>query len=87
MVVDRAEYRFDNRRVVIVMPVSSREAAQYDRVLIQPPKGGLKNPSVTLPDQVRAADRARLIGQPGDLKAETLARIDRSLRIVLGLQG
>ncbi len=85
MALDGARNWFDNRPVVIVTPVSSRAAIQYDQVLLQPPEGGLKNPSVTLPDQIRAVDRARLIGQLGDLKAETLARIDRSLRIVLGL--
>lgn len=71
--------------VVIVMPVTSRTTAEYDQVLIQPPEGGLNNPSVTLPDQIRAIDRARLVEHLGDLSPETLAKVDHSLRVVLGL--
>lgn len=71
--------------LVIVMPVTSRATAQYDQVLVRPPEGGLTNPSVTLPDQIRAIDRARLVEHAGDLSPETMARVDHSLRVVLGL--
>jgi len=69
--------------VVIVMPLTSRDAAEYDQVLVRPPEAGLTNPSVTLPDQLRAVDRARLVEHLGDLTPETLEKVDRSLRIVL----
>lgn len=69
--------------VVIVLPLTSCETAAYDQVLIQPSEGGLKNPSVTLPDQLRAIDRARLVEHLGDVAPQTLARIDQSLRVVL----
>lgn len=71
--------------VVIVMPVTSRETAEYDQVFIRPPEGGLGNPSVTLPDQIRAIDRARLVEHLGDLAPETMAKVDHSLRVVLGI--
>ena len=72
--------------VVLIMPLTSRDRAEYDQVLIQPPEGGLTQPSVTLPDQLRAVDRSRLVERIGDLKPETLAKVDRSLRMVLDLQ-
>ena len=60
--------------VVIVMRVTSRDRAEYDQVLIEPLEGGLKSRSVTLPDQLRAIDRARLVEHLGDLSPETPAR-------------
>jgi mRNA interferase MazF len=71
--------------VVIVMPLTSRDTAAYDQVLIQPPEGGLTNPSVTLPDQLRAVDRNRLVGRLGILTPATLKKVEDSLRIVLEL--
>jgi mRNA interferase MazF len=71
--------------VVIVMPLTSRDTAAYDQVLIQPPEGGLTNPSVTLPDQLRAVDRNRLVGRLGLLTPATLKKVEDSLRIVLEL--
>ena len=70
----------------MVVPLTSREKAEYDQVLILPPEGGLTNESVTLPDQMRAVDRLRLIRRLGELSSETLERLDRSLKIVLGLR-
>jgi mRNA interferase MazF len=71
--------------VVTVMPLTSHGAAEYDQVLIQPPEGGLSTLSVTLPDQMRAVDRRRLVKRLGRLRPQTLRKIDRSIRIVLGL--
>jgi mRNA interferase MazF len=71
--------------VVLVVPVTSRDKAEYDQVLIRAPEGGLPNNSVTLPDQLRAVDRARLVERLGQLAPATVEEIDRSLRLVLDL--
>jgi len=71
--------------LVSVMPLTSHGKPEYDQVLVQPPEGGLTNASVTVPDQVRAVDRRRLVRRLGKLKPETLHEIDRSLRIVFDL--
>lgn len=71
--------------VVIVMPLTSHDHAEYDQVLIHPPEGGLTQTSVTLPDQLRAVDRRRLVGRLGKLRAQTMSAVDRSLKIVLDL--
>jgi mRNA interferase MazF len=71
--------------VIVVMPLSSHDTAEYDQVLIMPPQGGLDATSVTLPDQIRAVDRRRLTKRLGRLEPGTIAAIDRSLRIVLDL--
>jgi mRNA interferase MazF len=71
--------------VVLVMPLTSSDTAEYDQVQIVPPEGGLTNPSVSLPDQLRAVDRTRLVKRLGRLRESTMAKIDRSLKIVLHL--
>ena len=73
----------ENNWVVIVMPLTSSSKAEYDQVVIKPPEGGLAKSSVTLPDQLRAVDRARLVQQLGSLSPKTLEKVDRSLRMVL----
>lgn len=71
--------------VVVIMPLTSHDRAEYDQVLIHPPEGGLIAPTVTLPDQLRAIDRRRLVQRLGKLKPETMLKINRSLKIVLDL--
>ena len=71
--------------VILVMPLTSRGKAEFDQVLINPPEGGVTNDSVTLPDQLRAVDRARLVAKLGELLPATMRLVDQSLRIVLDL--
>jgi mRNA interferase MazF len=71
--------------VVLVVPLTSHDEAEYDQVLIQPPEGGLSSPSVTLPDQLRAIDRSRLIKRMGQLYPDTVSELSATLRIVLDL--
>ena len=70
---------------VLIMPLTSRDKAEYDQVLIDPPNGGLSNRSVTLPDQIRAIDRQRLVTRLGSLTEATMQKVDHSLRVVLSL--
>ena len=71
--------------VVVVVPLTSHDTAEYDQVLIQPPEGGVASTSVTLPDQIRAVDRRRLVKRLGRVSDGTLQGLDRSLKIVLDL--
>lgn len=71
--------------VVIIVPLTSRGQAEYDQVLIAPPEGGLNSTSATLPDQIRAVDRRRLVKRLGCLEAETINRLDHSLKVVLDI--
>ena len=84
VIVTRNTYNRHNW-VVVVVPLTSHDKAEYDQVLITPPEGGLTQTSVTLPDQIRAVDRQRLVNRLGTLTDSTMRQIDRSLRIVLDL--
>jgi mRNA interferase MazF len=84
VIVTSDDYNRENW-VVIVVPLSSRSHAEYDQVLVQPPGGGVTVASVTLPDQLRAIDRSRLVKRLGHLKPVTILQIDNSRKVVLGL--
>ncbi len=71
--------------VLLVLPLTSNDNAEVDQVLIRPPEGGVTSPSVTLPDQLRAVDRQRLVKRLGRLSPATLDRVNRTLKIVLDL--
>jgi len=75
-----------NNWVVTIVPLITRERPEYAQVLVQPPKNGLTNASVTLPGQIRAVDRTRLVLSLEKLNLDTLERLDRSLKTVLGLR-
>jgi mRNA interferase MazF len=64
--------------VVLALPLTSRDTAANDQVLIQPPEGGLTNTSVTLPDQLRAIDRSRMVKKLGRLQPFTILQINHS---------
>jgi mRNA interferase MazF len=71
--------------VVLVVPMPSSDTADYGQIPVLPPEGGLTNPCVTLPDQLRAVDRKRLVKKLGELTPLTMLRISRSLKRVMDL--
>jgi mRNA interferase MazF len=71
--------------VVTVVPLTSRDHAEIDQTLLEPPEGGLSNRSATLPDQIRAIDRRRLVKRLGELTTENLSKIDQTIKLALGL--
>jgi mRNA interferase MazF len=54
-------------------------------VLVTPPEGGLREPSVVSLNQIRSVDKQRLVKRLGSLKPSTMASVDQALRISVGL--
>jgi mRNA interferase MazF len=73
--------------ITIVAAISSRfdDTLYPTEVLITPPEGGLREPSVVMLNQIRSVDRRRLTARLGRLTPETMARVDRALSISVGL--
>ncbi len=73
--------------LTIVAAISSRkEKAVYPTTVpIQAPEGGLAHDSLALLDQLRSADKQRLVKKLGRLKPETMRRVEASLLISLGM--
>jgi mRNA interferase MazF len=75
--------------LVMVVPLTSKITKSKNipaHIRIDPPEGGLKTPSVILCDQLRTISKDRL-GQAawGTVSAATLAKVERALRVLLGL--
>jgi len=73
--------------ITIVCAITSQyEAPLYPtETLLSPPEGGMKLESVVLANQIRSVDRQRLVKRLGSLRPETMQRVDRALRLSLGL--
>ena len=71
---------------VIVVPLTSRRKRprQPTHVLVEPPEGGLTQPSQVLCEQVRTLEKTRLQSCLGEVSPETLARVEEALAKALG---
>jgi mRNA interferase MazF len=75
--------------VTIVAAITSRseERVYPTKVPLDPPEGNLETPSVVLLNRIRTVDRRRLVRRLGRLRPESMRRVDRAIRISLGLAG
>jgi mRNA interferase MazF len=73
--------------IIIVAAITSSfdETLYPTEVLIAPPEGGMRVPSVAALNQIRSVDIRRLTARLGALKPETMERVDRALKISVGL--
>jgi mRNA interferase MazF len=73
--------------ITIVAAISSKfeEPLYPTEVLISAPEGGLSVDSVALLNQLRSIDRRRLVRRLGAILPATIAKVERSLQISLGL--
>lgn len=72
--------------VLIVAAITSGENAGYDiQVEVKAPEGGLHNNSLVLLNQIRAIDKRRVGRFWGHLSPRTMQRVDRAIKISLGL--
>lgn len=77
--------RFSN--ITIVAAITSKYQLPLHRtnVLLKSPEGGLAADSVVRLDQIRSVDKRRLLKRIGAVKPTTLTKVDRAMRISLGL--
>lgn len=71
--------------LVVVLPLTSTDRGVPLHVLIKPPEGGLKQPSVILCDAIRSIAKERLLKPWGVVSSATLEQVEDRLRILLGL--
>jgi mRNA interferase MazF len=68
-----------------VIPMSTRSFENPMHVRVDPPQGGLEEPSWVVCDYQRTVSHARLIRYLGRVTPETLAQVAWKLAVVLGL--
>lgn len=69
--------------LVVVLPVTSRNRGIPLHVALTPPEGGLKMPSVIMPEMVRSVSVARLGKRLGKVSPSTLEHVAARLAALL----
>lgn len=77
--------RYSSLTIVAAISSGRGRAVYPTTVPIQAPEGGLVHNSLALLDQLRSADKRRLVKKLGRLKPETMRRIETALLISLGI--
>lgn len=71
---------------LIVAPITSGKNSFFPvNVEVKAPEGGLANDSLILLNQIRTVDRARVSRFWGKLEPATMVKVDRAIKISLGL--
>ena len=71
--------------IVAAMTSQFDEPLYPTEVLLNPPEGGVRVPTVVLLNQVRSVDKRRLIRRIGAAKSATMAHVDAALMVSFGL--
>ncbi len=73
--------------LVIVCPITEGVNLPADiiHIAVKRGEGGTSKDCIVLCDQVKAVDQARLIEKRGNMRSETMQKIDRGLRSILSL--
>jgi|APTNR8051073442_1049403.scaffolds.fasta_scaffold107689_2 mRNA interferase MazF len=71
--------------LVVVIPITSTLRSIPFHVVVQPPEGGLTNPSALLCEAVRSISKDRLITRWGSVLPATMAKVEDRLRMLMGL--
>lgn len=70
---------------VLVMPITSGHFPYYHWIRIGPPEGGVAKSSSIVTEQVRAIDKRRLGRRLGAVSAETMGKLEGTIRDHFGL--
>jgi mRNA interferase MazF len=87
LVVSDSLFNRGPAELTIVLPVTSRLRGIPHHIRVEPPEGGLRQPSAILCDAIRSSSRERLVERWGSVSSETLEPIEDALRSLLGLSG
>lgn len=71
---------------LIVAPITTGEKSQFPvNIEVKAPEGGLAHHSLVLLNQIRTVDRSRIGRYWGKLEPATMLKVDRAIKISLGL--
>jgi len=71
--------------LVILLPITSKNKSQPLHVSVTPPEGGLTLPSFIKCDDIRSVSKRRLNRFCGTIAAQTMAEVEKRMRILLHL--
>lgn len=71
--------------LVVVIPITSTLRPIPFHLVVQPPEGGLTNPSALLCEAVRSISKDRLLTRWGSVSPAIMAQVEDRLRMLMGL--
>jgi mRNA interferase MazF len=72
-------------RLVVVLPMTTRDRGIPLHVAIEPPEGGVSLRSLIKCEDIRSIDQQRLTRRLGRISEDTLSLVEESLRALLEL--
>lgn len=85
LVVSVRPFNGSKAGLVVVVPITSTLRAIPWHVVVQPPEGGLVNPSALLCEAVRSISKDRLLNRWGSVPTATMEKVEDRMRMLLGL--
>jgi mRNA interferase MazF len=85
VVISADRHNRGGSRLVIVVPVTTRQRGLPFHVAITPPEGGVRQPSFAKCEDIRSVSVVRLRQRWGNVSPHTMALIEDRLRTLLDL--
>jgi len=85
LVVSTDAFNHGPAKLVVVVPLTTRDRRIPLRVRIEPPDGGVREPSFAMCEAVRSVTTERLMRRWGSVEQATIAAVEDRLRILLEL--
>jgi mRNA interferase MazF len=85
LVVSADGFNHGPAQLVVVVPLTTRDREIPLRVRIEPPDGGVMEPSFAMCEAVRSISTDRLVRCWGAVESTTIAAVEDRLRILLEL--
>ncbi len=85
LVVSADAFNHGPAQLVVVVPLTTRDREIPLRVRIEPPDGGVGEPSFAMCEAVRSISTDRLVRRWGAVESTTIVAIEDRLRILLEL--
>lgn len=70
---------------VLIMPITAGQHQYYHWIPLDPPEGGVTKPSSIVTEQIRGVDKRRLKRRLGEVRPETIEKIEAAVRDHFGL--
>jgi mRNA interferase MazF len=85
LVVSVDKFNHGPADLVVVLPITSKNKNQPIHVPVKPPEGGLSMVSFVKCDDIRSVSKQRLKQFYGTVSAQTMAEVEKRIRILLNL--
>lgn len=85
LVVSTDPFNHGPAGLIVILPLTTRQRNIPLHILLEPPEGGVQQPSFAKPEDIRSVSISRLLRRWGTVSPATMAAVEDRLRIVLEL--